>query len=166
MIDFKRVIRSVYYFFRCDIPYGVRNLIRWFFIIWRDRDWDPVYIYDILGKKLEFQSEHIRSQDRHTTAQEDADRMDRCVELIGRLREQSCFDEEMTAHEDRWGMHTVDDTGLFCLPFIRENVKTPEDERLESNDLDGAMEIAEERHRREKRELFDTMCEHIEEWWD
>ena len=49
-------------FFRYGIPQGTRNLIRWFPVIWADRDWDHWFIYEVLRKKLkqieDFQEDH------------------------------------------------------------------------------------------------------------
>lgn len=36
------------------IYYGIRNLIRYFRIIWNDRDWDYCYIYQLLNKKFTY----------------------------------------------------------------------------------------------------------------
>ena len=35
-----------------DIKSGVRNLVRWFPVIWNDEDWDQYYLYVILKQKL------------------------------------------------------------------------------------------------------------------
>lgn len=35
-----------------SVKTGIKNLIKWFPIIWKDRDWDYYFIYAILHKKL------------------------------------------------------------------------------------------------------------------
>ena len=35
-----------------DFIEGIKNLIKWFPIIWKDRNWDHSYIYEILKFKL------------------------------------------------------------------------------------------------------------------
>lgn len=35
-----------------DIKTGIRNIIKWFKIIWRDRDWDHYYLEVMMLKKL------------------------------------------------------------------------------------------------------------------
>ena len=37
---------------RYKIYYGIKNLIRWFPIIWQDRDWDWTYLVIMLEHKL------------------------------------------------------------------------------------------------------------------
>ena len=46
----------------------IRNLIRWIPIIWKDRDWDFYFTYEILKKKLEFQAEFTRKYGHHESA--------------------------------------------------------------------------------------------------
>ena len=38
-----------------------KNVIRWFPTIWKDEDWDPSYITEILIKKLEHQRDFFSS---------------------------------------------------------------------------------------------------------
>ncbi len=47
-------------FFR-SIKYGIKNLITWFPIIWKDRDWDHWYLYKILRFKL-IQMENLQRE--------------------------------------------------------------------------------------------------------
>jgi len=61
---------------------GVKNLIYWFPIIWKDRNWDSHYIFEILKHKLTAQSNYIAEQNRHVNAQTDARDMRLCVELM------------------------------------------------------------------------------------
>ena len=36
-----------------NIRYGIKNIIDYFPIVWRDRDWDSAYIVDFISKKLQ-----------------------------------------------------------------------------------------------------------------
>ena len=64
----------------------IKNLIRWIPIIWKDRDWDFYFTYEILKKKLEFQAEFTRKYGHHESALHDASRMETCVRLIKKLQ--------------------------------------------------------------------------------
>ena len=65
-----------------DFIQGIKNLWKWFPVIWKDRDWDHAYIYKILEFKLKNQSKYIKTHDRHTRAQYDSTRMDLVARLI------------------------------------------------------------------------------------
>jgi hypothetical protein len=67
------------------IKYGVKNLYNWFWIIWKDRDWDHYYIFQVLKFKLEKQAKHLGGRD--------AELMITCVRLINKLQNEEYYDE-------------------------------------------------------------------------
>jgi hypothetical protein len=75
------------------IKYGVQNLYKWFWVIWKDRDWDHHYIFQILKFKLEKQAKHLADVGFHNDAQRDAELMMTCVRLIDKLQNEYYYDE-------------------------------------------------------------------------
>jgi len=75
------------------IKYGVKNLYKWFWIIWKDRDWDHHYIFEVLKFKLEKQAKHLADVGFHNDAQRDAERIMTCVRLINKLQNEEYYDE-------------------------------------------------------------------------
>jgi len=65
-----------------EIKWGIQNLIYWFPIIWKDRNWDGHYIYEVMKHKLKAQANYVGRRDFHTRAQQDARNMRTCVRLI------------------------------------------------------------------------------------
>ena len=63
----------------------IRNLIRWTPIIWKDRDWDYYFIYEILKHKLIFTEEFIREKGIHMFNTEDADSILKAIDLINKV---------------------------------------------------------------------------------
>jgi hypothetical protein len=61
---------------------GIKNIIYWFPIIWKDRNWDSHYIFEVLKHKLTAQANYIADQGTHVGAHQDARDMRLCVELI------------------------------------------------------------------------------------
>ena len=79
------------------IKYGVKNLYKWFWVIWKDRDWDHYYIFQVLKFKLEKQANHLAENGFHNDAQRDAELMMTCVRLINKLQNEDYY-EEMYEH--------------------------------------------------------------------
>ena len=75
------------------IKYGVKNLYRWFWVIWKDRDWDHYYIFQVLKFKLEKQAKHLAENGFHSNAQRDAELMMTCVRLINKLQNEDYYEE-------------------------------------------------------------------------
>ena len=64
---------------------GIKNLWKWFPIIWKDRDWDYYYIFQVLKFKLEKQAKHLGGRD--------AELMMTCVRLINKLQNEEYYEE-------------------------------------------------------------------------
>ena len=76
------LFRRIYLWWEHDGKYyhkyfktGVKNIIYWFPIIWKDRNWDSHYIFELMKHKLSAQANYIGTSDRHTRAHQDARRM-------------------------------------------------------------------------------------------
>lgn len=176
-------------YYHKDFAHGVRNLWRWFPTIWRDRDWDGDFIYEILRVKLENQAVYIGSRDIHVDAKRDSERMLLCARLIQIQKEDLYAMEYMEYHETEYDFIPTDETKKWYAmedTLISENLdeyfaKYPRQykrvlsgkvNRLNRNIDDTAdkkliaMEIAHENQERSRKLLFKILEDHIEEWWD
>jgi hypothetical protein len=79
---------------------SVGNLIKWFPVIWKDRDWDDHYIFEVFKFKLEKQAKYIKEKGFHTNSDLDAKRMMLCVKLMGKVQEEFYVMEYMD-YEDK-----------------------------------------------------------------
>jgi hypothetical protein len=166
---------------------GVKNIIYWFPIIWKDRNWDSHYIFEILQHKLKAQANYIGSNDRHTRAQQDARRMRLCVKLIKKVQEEDYTMEYMDYHKDRVWFTDCEDRPNSSLmnseivwekfddyfkkyPLIYKRVMNGEGVFSRKDREDDkqiiAMNIAHLNHDRARKLLFKIMEKNIEGWWD
>ncbi len=67
--------------------YGVKNLIIWFPIIWKDRWWDYYFLFVLLRKKLSIMEKNFRKYGMYLYAEKDADKMKKCLLVLNRLIE-------------------------------------------------------------------------------
>jgi len=172
-----------------DLYRGIKNLIKWFPVIWKDRDWDSYYIFRILEHKLTLQSKGIAKRDIHLNAQRDAEIMVTCVRLIEKIREEYYQDEHSDYYEPEHWFEDIDDKpGISSwesriktenfddyfkkYPLIYKRVLNGEgifkiDKENESDRKQTiAMNIANINHNRAKTLLFKIMEQNIERWWD
>ena len=171
-----------------DFARGVKNLWRWFPTIWKDRDWDGHYIYELLRTKLEFQAEYIGSRDIHTMAKRHAERMRLVARLIKLQQDETYGMEYMDYHEQDINWIDIDDRpGCFEAVFDQKSerfdeffAKYPRQyNRVLSSEINRfnrerpiedkqliAREIAHENQSRCQRLIFKLMDENINHWWD
>ncbi len=74
---------------------GIRNLIRWFPTIWKDRDYDHYYIMEILKKKLEFQAKSMRECSQLSNSDKYAEQLETCVMLLSIVQNETYIEELM-----------------------------------------------------------------------
>ena len=175
-------------YYHKDFTRGVKNLWRWFPVIWKDRDYDGHYIFEVIRVKLEHQAKHIGDRDIHTTAKRDAEKMRLVAKLI-KLQQDDFYDMEyMDYHNTKYNFVPTDETEKWFTmedTLISENfddyfkkyprqykkVLLGEINRF-GNEVDEtdkqriAMEIAHENQDRCRKLIFKIMESEIERWWD
>jgi len=167
----------------------VKNIVRWFPIIWNDRDYDDSYIMEILKFKLSNQANYISKKDRHTRAQYDAQKMRLCVRLIEKFQEEyysleyfDYFNMEVSFTEcvdrpDCSEMNTTVTSERFDeyikkYPSVHRRVLKGEGwlsiSKCEDDDIKYRIvrNIADINHQRAKKLLFKVLETHIESWWN
>jgi hypothetical protein len=143
-----RTYSSVRDFVLYDFRHGIRNLFKWFKIVWQDRDWDHYYILRVLQFKIRNTRILIDKNQTFAGCEEEVEKMKRCELLIQRLIDDNYAKEAGWKYEDVvWG----------------ENFITSKQTREE---LSGIFDTAYKNREAEKKELFDILWEHIESWWD
>ncbi len=80
---------------------SVKNLISWFPIIWKDRDWDDHYIFEVLKFKIKRQAKYIAERDFHTSAKRDAEIMNLVARLIELEQDETYNMEYMDYHKSK-----------------------------------------------------------------
>ena len=170
-----------------NIMEGIKNIIYWFPIIWKDRNWDHHYIYEILKHKLKAQSKYIGDKNRHTRAKYDAQRMNLCVNLIQKIEDDYYGMEYMDyAETDFWFEDVEDKPGYSTIksdiiwekyddyfkkyPLLYKRVINGEGVfSLEGREGDKqliAMNIAHINEDRAHKLLFKILEKNIQSWWD
>ena len=48
-------------YYHTDFIKGIKNLKKWFRVVWKDRNWDSHYIFEIMIHKLKAQSKYIKN---------------------------------------------------------------------------------------------------------
>lgn len=165
------LITKVKDFFKYDIPYGVKNLIRWFPVIWKDRNWDHYFIYVILRRKLQLMEQCIR-HGMHTNCVKDANKIKRCVLLLNRLIEDNYHENVYYDYYKKWGQPEIVfkeseiEIGSCELNFKYPNVNSEEDDKLRQKHFKTKGNFEEDLRRQDIEMLFKLMEKYIESWWD
>jgi len=169
---FKCKLKKFVDYIRYDVPAGFSNLITWFPVIWKDRNWDHYFIYVMLRHKLHLMEQLIRHHGMHVNNIKDADGIKKCVLLLDRLIADEYGENAFMPHDKKWGKaemswHDIDDEPEMCsLEINRSNVKTEEDKKEERKSFKRCSDQEQLSRQQDIEMLFESMKKKIEGWWD
>jgi hypothetical protein len=165
---------------------GIKNIWYWLPIIWKNRNWDSHYIFEIMMHKIKAQSKYIGERDIHIRAKRDAEVMMTCVRLIEKVQDEWYNMEYMDYHKEKHWFEPVEDKPGYSsweskeleenfddyfakYPLIYKRVMNGEGwlKIEDENDKDRiASNIAHINHDRARKLLFKIIEQNIEKWWD
>lgn len=89
-------------FFRYKLPQGIKNLIRWFPIIWNDRDWDYAYLCILMETKLRQMSENFKNHGHTMGCDKHARQTLVCAEILKKLRDDEYMEKAQKIYGKNW----------------------------------------------------------------
>jgi hypothetical protein len=133
---------------------GASNLIRWFPVIWKDRDYNEEFIYAILHKKLEHIEKFFRSDSASLCVEETADCIKAAKDIAKRLEENLYF-VNLVDHINANEFLSITDSGKLSINRNHPGYK----------EWQQATKIAEQSRAEDKKKLFQLMHDNIDSWW-
>lgn len=170
-----------------DILWGIKKILYWMPIIWKDRDWDHFYILEILKHKLKAQSGYIGKSNRFTTSLRESRNILICSKIIDKIQEGFYEMEWMYYTDDEFSFKRVDseyselvinnksenlDEFFKKYPLVYKRVLNGEGtfsiKSLKGFELKKtiAMNISRINEKRAWDLLFKIMHENMRGWWD
>jgi len=160
------------------IPYnikrGIKNLIKWFPIVWKDADWDHSYIMYALRFKIKNTADYIEKHNRYVGCERDVEIMRLCVRLFDAL-EKDIYELEYQDYYETLFSFEKEARGLSksSETIIKDDLKTylakyPNDYRRIEKDTEirDALRLGRNRHMRATKILFTLIERNIYKWWD
>jgi hypothetical protein len=181
----KKIYIEIRYFFR-QLFTGVKNLWRWFPIIWNDRDWDDAFIFYVLKFKLKNTAEHLEDKQYFVGYEHEVSRIRMCIKLINLIQEEyyelEYFDYEWSTFEfvptgelDENGKDKFfemksqvleDKLDDYFIKYPLAYKRVIQQYGYDASRTRIAIHIGRDNHERAKRLLFNTLTKHIENWWN
>ncbi len=153
-------IKDKYY----SIKNGIWNIIRWFPVIWKDRDWDYYYIFALLYHKFSNMEKFFRSDNAYSAnALDVADKIRVAKLLCKRIIDDNYVDNALMPVEEKYG-----ELKYHFEPTNNEKLKAmvfdefPEERKARSK----AYEHAEYMEKQDRKMLFTMLDKYIDGWWD
>lgn len=157
-----------------NIKYGIKNLIKWFPVIWQDRDWDHYFLYVILHHKLKYMEKVFLSDDCHVmSAKQTAAQIKICINLLDRLIEDEYHENASIDYYKKWGKPKFNwieipdnENGCSMLEITHKNVRTNKDRKQEKKEFHRICDHERNMKKQDLHYLFNYIAKHIQGWWD
>lgn len=81
-----------------DIIARLKHLFKWLPVIWKDKDWDHFYIYEILKFKIKNQADHIQGNGL-TEFNREYERIQLILRLLDKVQNEEYIDEFFSVKE-------------------------------------------------------------------
>ena len=149
---------------------SIKNLIRWFPIIWKDRDHDDYYIFEVLKFKIKNTMKlHIQNQ-RYVGWERQVEYMKTCIKLITYIQDEHYAD---VAHDNihaKYGESKIvfkplPDTTYSSMDIVYDKVDESNQEEADAYML-AQYKLGSLKQDKARRLLFRILEEKIEYWWD
>ena len=140
---------------------GVKNIIRWIPIIYKDRDWDYFFFMNIIQFKLKNMEKFFKEYGVSVNSERDAREMRKCILLLDRIMEDNYCDREYNKLDKKWGKVIIDN-GKLC----RSKIISEEDEKQERKEIKRLIERENSLKNQDMDLLFKILRKQIFSWWD
>ena len=92
IVNMKRKIKN--------ILIGLKNIWKWRKVIYKDRNWDYWFVYEVLKTKLKFQAEYLHKHGMHESSSANAKQILECAELMCKVQNEYYIDEALKGLAD------------------------------------------------------------------
>jgi hypothetical protein len=156
----------------CNIKTGIKNLITWAPIIWRDKQWDHYFLFEIMNKKLSLMEKFFDSDDVVILdAKKTAKQIRVARILIERLKKDE-YDESFHDKLDKkWGrpdffFKPIENGKYSTLERTIDGVKTEKDEKKYTKELKRIYAHVEMQRKQDKEYFCKIFKKYVDHWWE
>ena len=149
-----------------DIYYGIRNIVRWFPVIWKDRQWDYHFLFGLLRFKLGLMEKFFREDALYVGAEEDAFVLRSCCNVLDRLIDDDYCTVAFEELDMIWGGAQLNVGVCYSLDISRPNVKTEQDKITERQEFLDCCKNEGNMRLYDINTLFTLMKKNVHLWWD
>jgi hypothetical protein len=161
---------------------GVKNLIKWGPIIWKDRDWDDSFLFEIMKFKISNMSESHGKTMTYVGSQRNVEIMNTIVRLIDKFQTEHYQHEFLDYIDDEYSFVQIEGTDSFEMktvnlrndldqyfakyPLLKNRATNHPFYQKNPSDNSLGMSMGKVQHDRAKRVIFELLNRNVEKWWE
>ena len=161
---------------------GVKNLIKWGPIIWKDRDWDDSFFFDILKFKISKMAESHGKTMPHVGSERNVEIMNTIIRLIDKFQTEHYLHEYFDYIDEEHSFIKIEGTEFFQVktknlrddldeyfakyPLLKKRAVNHKYYKEEPSYKNLAISMGFVQHEKAKRLIFELLNRNVEKWWE
>jgi len=135
-----------------NLKQGIKNVVQWLPIIWKDRQWDQIFFFNLLHKKMSLMEDFFKNRANFVGREKEAKKIKICVCLLDRLQKDDYINIAFKEHERKFGELSLYDVAKHSKEWNRSfNRASFHEEYLKHQDIEY---------------LTKLVSKHVFGWWD
>lgn len=171
-----------YRYYPQNFTRGVKNLIKWAPVIWKDRDWDNTFFFEIIKFKISKMSKYHGKTIPHSVCERNVEIMNTIVRLIDKFQSEEYLHEYFSYVDNDFTFEKVEGTDYFEMkienlrndldlyfekhPLLKRRAVNHEIYKGHPSSTTLAMAMGFVQHERTKRLIFELLNRNVEKWWE
>jgi hypothetical protein len=171
-----------YQYYPRNFIVGVGNLIKWAPVIWKDRDWDHSFFFDILKFKISNMAKVQGSRMPYKGSERNVEIMNTIVRLIDKFQTEHYLDEYFDYVDEKIWFEKIGGSDSFEMksettrdnldeyfmkyPLLKNRATKHSYYRKNPSAASLGISMGMVQHDRTKRLIFELLNRNIEKWWE
>lgn len=144
---------------------SMKNLITWFPLVWKDRNFDHYFLFETIKFKLKIMAKNFKEEDTFIDTRRHSEQMELCVRLIDKIQKETYLMEHIELMEAKYGkmQYTIGGNKIARMEWERQS--SYEDKDLILEEYHDMMKKGIRKHEKAVRLLFKILERNAERWW-
>ena len=161
---------------------GMKNLYKWTPVIWKDRDWDDTFLFEIIKFKISKMAESHGKVLPYQGFERNIEIMNTIVRLIDKFQSEHYLHEYFSYVDDEYTFEKIEGSDDYEMKIknLRDDLddyftkypllkKQAEQHRFYKQNSDRAtlaISMGFIQHEKAKRLIFELLNRHVDKWWE
>ena len=161
---------------------GIKNLIKWGPLIWKDRDWDDSFFFEVMKFKISKMAKSHGAYMPYVGNKRNVEIMNLIVRLIDKFQDETYLHEYFDYVDEKIWFEKVEGAGYYNMKseILKDDLdeyfqkypllkKQAEQHRFYKQNPDRAtlaISMGFIQHDRAKRLIFELLNHHVQKWWE
>lgn len=171
-----------YRYYARNFILGIKNLIKWGPVIWKDRDWDDTFLFEIIKFKISKMAESHGKVLPYQGFERNIEIMNTIVRLIDKFQSEHYLHEYFSYVDDEYTFEKIEGSDDYEMkiknlrddldqyfakyPLLKKRALNHKMYKGKSSSVSLAMAMGFVQHERSKRLIFELLNRHIDKWWE